>query len=195
MNTPVRSGLIIAVACFAVSSLNAEGPFRNRDNKNAAKDSAEGTYPIPYQLPKVEEVTADLARIRDYLDRAAPLRIVDSATGKEITDPASVPVETAGIDRGEMEFSPLQYEMGVVDSAMLRAAAVTGDAKFAGYVRKHAEFVAKWLPYFQASAKKFGPDKNGFRSIIEPRPLDDSGSMCAGLIRARIAKVGPDLDV
>src|ERR1044071_4487367 len=147
MNTPVRCGLFSAIALFVVDALHADGPFRNRDNKNAAKDSAEGTYPIPYQLPTVEEVTASLARVRDYLDQAAPLRIVDSATGKEIADPASAPVETATIDRGEMEFSPLQYEMGVVDSAMLRAAAVTGDAKFAGYVRKHAGFVAKWLPY------------------------------------------------
>lgn len=192
MKSSSRIGLASAAVLFVATLAVAEGPFRNRDNKSA-KDSAEGTYPIPYQLPKVEEVTADIARVRDYLDKAALLRIIDSATGNEITDPASAPVETAIIDRGEMEFSPLQYEMGVVDSAMLRAAAVTGDAKFNAYVQKHAEFIAKWLPYFQASAKKFGPDKNGFRSIIEPRALDDSGAMCAAVIRARVAKVGPDL--
>ena len=31
-------------------SLQAEGPFRNRDNPSA-KDSAEGTYPAPCQRP------------------------------------------------------------------------------------------------------------------------------------------------
>src|SRR5205823_3632849 len=123
MKTSSRIGLFSLTVFFAVSSAQAEGPFRNRDNKSA-KDSAEGTYPIPYQQPTVEEVTASIARIRDYLDKAAPLRIIDSATGKEITDWAN-PVETAVIDRGEMEFSPLQYEMGVVQSAMLRATAVT----------------------------------------------------------------------
>ena len=196
MTTLFRRPALSAAALLTLASLSplhAEGPFRNRDNKNAARDSAEGTYPVPYQLPKVEEVTASLARVRDYLDQAVPLRIVDSATGQEIVDPASPPVVTAVIDRGEMEFSPLQYEMGVVDSAMLRAAAVTGDAKFNGYVQKQTEFIAKWLPYFRASAQKFGPDRNGFRSIIEPRALDDSGSMCAAVIRARIAQVGPDL--
>ncbi len=177
---------------IATMSLRAEGPYRNRDNKNAAKDSAEGTYPVPYQLPTVAEVTESLARVRDYLDTAAPLRIIDSQTKKEITD-FTTPVETAVTDRGEAEFGPLVYEMGVVHSAMLRAAAVTGDAKFSDYTKKHLHFIAEKLPYFRAVAAKFGTDKNGFRSVLEPRALDDSGSMCAALIRARVAKVGPDL--
>ncbi|MBI5768148.1 MAG: glycoside hydrolase family 88 protein [Verrucomicrobia bacterium] len=190
MNPLLRSTLVITLVAAPVF---ADGPYRNRDNKNAAKDSAEGTYPVPYQQPTVPEVTEALARVRDYLDQAALTRIVDSATGREITDPASAPVATAAADRGESEFGPLQYEMGVVHSAMLRAAVVTGDAKFAAYTQKHLEFLAKWLPYFRESAKKFGTDKNGFRSVLEPRALDDSGSMCAAVIRARRAKVGPDL--
>ncbi len=190
MKTSLR---ILLLAAFAVASVRAEGPFRNRDNKNAERDSAEGTYPIPYQQPTVAEVTEALARIRDYLDKAAPTRVIDSRTGKEITD-FSTPIATAVLDRGEMEFSPLQYEMGVVDSAMLRAAVVTGDAKFNDYVKKHTEFLAKVLPFFRAGAEKFGADRNGLRQVLEPRALDDCGSMCAALIRARIAHVGPDLN-
>jgi hypothetical protein len=177
---------------FAATSALAEGPYRNRDNKNAEKDSAEGTYPIPYQQPTVAEVTASLVRMRDYLNVAAPTRVIDSRTGEEITD-FSKPVATATLDRGEMEFSPLQYEMGVVDSAMLRAAAATGDGKFDDYVRKHTEFLARVLPFFRLTAERFGTEKNGLRSVLEPRALDDCGSMCAALIRARRAKVGPDL--
>ena len=176
---------------FAASPLLAEGPFRNRDNKSAT-DTAEGTYPVPYQMPTVEEVTGALVRIRNYLEQAAPLRIVDSATKKEITD-FSTPVQTAIADRGEAEFGPLMYEMGVVHAGMLRAAQVTGDARFAEYTRKHLQFIADKLPYFRASAAKFGTDVNGFRSIIEPRALDDSGSMCAALIRAQQMNIGPDL--
>ncbi len=186
---------LFVVASFVLAlaiSLRAEGPFRNRDNKNAERDSAEGTYPVPYQLPTVPEVTESLARIRNYLDAAAPTRVIDSRTGKEITD-FSTPVATAILDRGEMEFSPLQYEMGVVDSAMLRAAVVTGDPKFNDYVKKHTEFLARVLPFFRATATKFGADRNGLRQVLEPRALDDCGSMDAALIRARIAGVGPDL--
>lgn len=180
----LSAGLLFAGA-------RAQGTFRNRDNKSA-KDSAEGTYPVPYQLPAEAEVTESLVRVRNYLERAAPLRIIDSKTGEEITN-FSAPVETAVADRGEAEFSPLMYEMGVVHSAMLRAAAVTGDARFSAYTAKHLQFIADKLPYFRASAAKFGTDKNGFRSVLEPRALDDCGSMCAALIRARVAKVGPDL--
>ncbi len=186
---PALAGFTLAVVA---TPLFAEGPFRNRDNKNAAKDTAEASYPVPYQLPTVAEVTESLARIRNYLDVAAPTRVIDSATGKEITDFSS-PVATAVLDRGEMEFGPLQYEMGVVHTAMLRAAAVTGDAKFSDYTKKHLQFIADRLPYFQAAAKKFGADRNGLRQVIEPRALDDCGSMCAALIRARLAHVGPDL--
>ena len=59
---PAFAGFALAVAATPAF---AEGPYRNRDNKNALKDSAEGTYPIPYQLPTVAEVTESLARIRD----------------------------------------------------------------------------------------------------------------------------------
>jgi len=186
-----RPFVCLATVLTFAASLHAEGPFRNRDNKSTA-DTAEGTYPVPYQLPTAEEVTASIAKIRDFLNTAAPTRVIDSRTRQEITDFAT-PVQTAIADAGEMEFNPLMYEMGVVHSGMLRAAAVTGDAKFADYTRKHMQFIADKLPYFRASAAKFGPDVNGFRRIIEPRALDDSGSMCAALVRARNANVGPDL--
>ena len=192
MNTSIRT-LLFSVSAFAALATTAlaEGPYRNRDNKNA-KDSAEGTYPVPYQLPTVAEVTEVLGRIRGYLDTAAPTRVVDSRTGAAITD-FSTPVASAVLDRGEAEFSPLAYEMGVVHAGMLRAAVVTGDAKFSDYTKKHLEFLAKVEPFFRAGAAKFGADRNGLRQVIEPRALDDCGSMCAALIRARLAHVGPDL--
>jgi unsaturated rhamnogalacturonyl hydrolase len=188
-----RRFFVLTPLFFSLSALPllAEGPFRNRDNKSAV-DSAEGTYPVPYQMPTVEEITAAIGRVRDYLEVAAPLRIVDSHTRQEITDFTN-PVTTATVDRGEAEFSPLMYEMGVVHAGMLKAAEVTGDARFAAYTKKHLQFIADRLPYFQAAAAKFGADTNGFRSVIEPRALDDSGSMAAALIRARQAKIGPDL--
>ena len=93
---------------------------------------------MPYQLPTAAEVTETLGRIRGYLGTAAPTRVIDSRTGAEITD-FSTPVATAVLDRGEAEFNPLAYEMGVVHAGMLRAAAVTGDAKFSDYTKKHLE--------------------------------------------------------
>ncbi|HVU35848.1 MAG TPA: glycoside hydrolase family 88 protein [Opitutaceae bacterium] len=182
---------ILLLAFFAVSFARAEGPYRNRDNKDP-HDSGEPTYPVPYQLPTVAETTDAIGRIRDFLDSVMPARIIDTKTGKEITD-LSVPVATAALDRGPEGFSPLAYEMGVVHAGMLRATAVTGDPRFAAFTQKQMELLARALPYFRLVAQKYGVDRNGLRPILEPRALDDCGSMCAALIRARLAHVGPDL--
>jgi len=50
------------------------------------------------------------------------------------------------------------------------------------------------IPYFQASAKKFRRRSQRARQVVEPRALDDCGSMCAALIRGRLAHLGPDLN-
>jgi unsaturated rhamnogalacturonyl hydrolase len=190
---PLRSlGLTAALlSCTAIVSL-AEGPFRNRDNK-LANDPGEPGYPLPYQLPKIEEIAEHLQRVRGFMETAARTRVVDRKTKQPITDFSS-PVETAATDRGEFEFSPLAYEMGVVHAGMLKAANVTGDKAFTAFTQRHLQFIADRLPYFRAQEEKFKLERsNSFRAVIDPRSLDDSGSMCAALIRARLANVGPDL--
>ena len=57
------------LAClFALSPAQAQGPYRNADNKNL-NDAGEGSYPVPYQLPTVAGITATLQTVRGYLDR------------------------------------------------------------------------------------------------------------------------------
>ncbi len=190
-----RALLLSALAALTASApaLLAEGPYRNRDNKNATTDPAEGTYPIPYQLPTVAEITDELVRIRTYLNEAVPLKVVDRKTGKEITD-FTTPVADAVTARSAANFNPLAYEMGVVHAGFLKAAEVTGDAAFIAASARQLQFIADRAPYFRAQEEKFHLGRsNSFTGLIDPQALDDSGSMCAALIRARIAKVGPDL--
>jgi rhamnogalacturonyl hydrolase YesR len=171
----------------------ADGPYRNRDNKDP-NDLAEGTYPIPYQKPTVEEVAEVLQRVRAYVDAAAPTRIVDAATGKEITD-LSKPVVTARVpdDGGEL-FYPLDYTMGVAHSGMLAAAEATGDRRFTDFTARHLQFLKDATPYFrEVVALGAKPEKATFGAILATGSLDDSGSMCAALVKARRAGVGPDL--
>ncbi len=177
---------------FISGSLQAEGPYRNRDNKDP-NDSAEPTYPVPYQLPTVAEVTELLQRIRGYLEVAAPTRVIDKKTGKEITD-FTTPNANATVDVGPANFHPQAYEMGVVHAGMLQAAAETGDPRFSEFTKRQLQFFADRLPYFRAQEEKFHLARgNGFARMLDPRALDDSGSMCAALLRARQAHVGPDL--
>lgn len=186
---PALAGLAFMIAAAPV---RADSPYRNRDNKSP-NDTGDGAYPVPYQLPTVAEITEAIGRVRDYLETAVPTRVVDKKTGKAITD-FTAPVADAIAARSAANFSQLAYEMGVVHSAMLRATAVTGDARFAAFTQRQLQFLGDRLPYFRAQEEKFHLERaNSFAAALDPRALDDSGSMCAALVRARIAKVGPDL--
>ncbi len=178
---------------LVATSASAEGPYRNRDSKDP-KDLSEGTYPIPYQKPTVGEITEVLERVRGYLEANSPTQVVDGRTGAEITD-FSVPNVDARIPDGDGEaFYPLDYTMGVTHSGMLLAHEVTGDGRFVEYTRRQLQFIADRLPYFrEVVAKGARPGKETFGAILRTGSLDDSGSMCAALVKARRAGVGPDL--
>lgn len=182
---------LIAAALMSFSSARAENTYRNRDSSNP-NDVGEPNYPVPYQLPKVAEITEVLDRVRTYLEQASLTQVVNRKTGQPITD-FSTPIEHAATTRNEEEFNPLGYEMGVIHAGMMKSGAVTGNPAFTAFTQRHLQFIADRLPYFRAQAEKFKDARNSFRPIIEPRALDDSGSMCAALIRARLSKIGPDL--
>jgi rhamnogalacturonyl hydrolase YesR len=189
-----RLALVALVAqALLAAPVAGEGPYRNRDNKNPA-DLAEGTYPIPYQRPSAAEIGEVLGRVRGYLERTEPSRVIDRRTGSVITD-FSVPNVDAVIPDGAGEaFYPLDYTMGVVHSGLLLASEATGDARYAAYTARQLQFIADRLPYFRAVvAKGARPGKENFGAILNTGSLDDSGSMCAALVKARRKGVGPDL--
>jgi unsaturated rhamnogalacturonyl hydrolase len=192
MKNLLRCSVLLALA-FSTSVVRADGPYRNRDNK-LANDSGEPTYPVPYQLPTVEEITQTLVRIHGYLETAVPKRVVDRKTGKPIVD-RSTPVADAALERTPSGFNPFAYEMGVVHAGMLKASEVTGDKRFNHWIETQLQLINDWLPYFRAQQEKFNsPGRtNSFTTILDPRALDDCGSMCAALLRDRQANVGPDL--
>ena len=188
---PRRLTLLVA-AVLAAGAVHADGPFRNTDNKSA-NDAGEGTYPVPYKKPTEAEIVGALERVRGYIDSITPTRIVDKATGKPITD-LNKPVAGAVFEKSPGDFGLMVYEMGVIHSGLIKAAEVTGDKRYTDVTRRHLQFFKDTQPYFRAQENQFklGRD-NSFARFLEPRSLDDSGSMCAALVRARFAKVGPDL--
>lgn len=183
---------VVAALALLTGGAQAEGPYRNPDNKNLA-DPGEGSYPVPYKRPTVAEITDALQRIRGYMEAATPTAVVSKKTGAPITD-FSKPVADAVFQSAAGDFGILVYEMGVVHAGMLKAREVTGDARFTDLTRRHFQFFADTLPYFRAQEAQFHLERaNSFSRFLDPRSLDDSGSMCAALVRARLAKVGPDL--
>lgn len=181
------------LGCALVSSPTlAQGQYRNTDNTNLG-DAGEGSYPIPYKKPVVAEVTAQLQAIRAFMDRATPTRIVSKRTGQPITD-LKKPSADAVFEKSAGDYGIQVYEMGVVHSGLLKAAQVTKDPGFTAMTKRHFAFFAETLPYFRAQEQQFKLERgNSFSRFLDPRSLDDAGSMCAALMRARAAKVGPDL--
>ena len=181
------------LGCALVASpALGQGQYRNTDNTNLG-DAGEGTYPIPYKKPVVSEVTAQLQAIRAFMDRATPTRIVSKRTGQPITD-LKKPSADAVFEKSAGDYGIQVYEMGVVHSGLLKAAEVTKDPGFANMTKRHFAFFAETLPYFRAQEQQFKLERaNSFSRFLDPRSLDDAGSMCAALMRARAAKVGPDL--
>jgi rhamnogalacturonyl hydrolase YesR len=181
-----------AVLLLSLQTAHADGPYRNPDNKNA-RDPAEGTYPIPYKMPVVAEITASLQRVRGYLDSVTPTRVIDRKTGAPVAD-LGTPVADAIVEPAKGDFSITSYEMGVVHAGLIKARQVTGDAGFTAMTARHLDFFGQMRPYFQQQQQQFGaPAGNSFTRLLDPHSLDDSGSMCAAMIRARFAKIGPDL--
>lgn len=181
------------LGCALVASpALAQGQYRNTDNTNLG-DAGEGSYPIPYKKPVVAEVTAQLQAIRAFMDRATPTRIVSKRTGQPITD-LKTPSADAVFEKSAGDYGIQVYEMGVVHSGLLKAAQVTKDPGFTAMTKRHFAFFAETLPYFRAQEQQFKLERaNSFSRFLDPRSLDDAGSMCAALMRARAAKVGPDL--
>lgn len=152
-------------------------------------------YPTPYEPASVQNIQATLQRVHTYLEEASPIRVVDGATGAVVSDLSKLPARVA-LDRTDLLI--LTYEWGVTYSGMLLAADVTGDARYRQYTQQRLAAISSVAAHAKKHLAADGsvpPVDHGvsLRSILKPRSLDDSGSMCAAMIKAHRAGAGKDL--
>jgi rhamnogalacturonyl hydrolase YesR len=143
---------------------------------------------VDYTLPTEAEIKSTLDRILAHFQRSTHYQIMDSQTGKPITD-LSRPVKSAGI--GDGEFNDWTYSMGVVLAGMLHVSDVTGDPRYQSYTLRDFDFIFDHLDYFRRQAGEFGPQARGYRRLLDMRELDDCGAMGAALIKASAKKNDP----
>lgn len=154
-------------------------------------------YPTPYAPASVEQIKSTLDRLHTYVEATTPIGIVDSATGKS----ASLEKLPPRPALEQTDLLMVTYEWGVTYSGMLRTAEVTGDARYKDYVHERLSTIAtlaaqvKRNPSKQSNAEpQRGPQRVlSLSAMIEPASLDDSGSMCAAMIKAQSAGVGGTL--
>ncbi|MES1194851.1 MAG: hypothetical protein ABUL65_03080, partial [Opitutus sp.] len=153
MKSPTVLLCCLLAPCALVAQTPAPAPWLNRDNPNAARDEGDGRYPVPYQLPRPDEIRATLAAVYARLAAEPADLVVNHQTGEAITD-FTAPVPEAQLRNHP--FPLLAYPTGVLYGSLLLATEATGDARYAGYVATRFQFMADRLPYFDALAKKTG---------------------------------------
>lgn len=170
------------ILCF-VSALFSQGLFSQNapvrvTDSNTALHALPPDYPVPYGAPKPEEITAVLDRIFNFLDASTPVKMIDRETKtevKEMSKLSSNSIFEPGV------FRLISYEWGVAYGAMLLAADATGNAKYKEYTLRRMELIGDVADHYKANPPK---GNSPVRSVIDPRALDDAGSMCAAMIKA-----------
>ena len=185
----MRANIIFTLLLAIVSLYHVSAQVKKTDVKTPLY-LLPPDYPIPYGPAKAEEVKATLDRVRSYLESTTPMNIIDSQSKVKITD-FSKSNNNAVLEPGTYRI--ISYEWGVVYSGMLMAGDITGDTKFTDYATNRIKFIGDLAPYFKDLYKTNPKNSNPLRAVIEPRALDDAGSMCAAMIKVARRGVKSDL--
>ena len=141
-------------------------------------------YPMPYGIPKPEEVTAVLNRLHSYLSGVTPTGFINEKTGEPVTDYSKINADTI-LSRGD--FRIVSYEWGVAYAGMLLASEATGDPRFRDYTEKRLAFIADAANSFKKPSANYSDweARMPLRNLLFPRALDDTGAMSAAMIKAK----------
>ncbi len=161
----------------------AQRNVTNANDSNTPLHLLEPDYPIPYGIPKAEEIKVVLDKIHNYLNEVTPTEFVNTKTGETLTDLSKLDENTA-LKKGD--FRLVSYEWGVIYGGMLLASQATGDVRFKNYAEKRLQFIANSVPYFQKNNEVHADwgTKSPLKGLITPHALDDCGAMCAAMIKA-----------
>jgi unsaturated rhamnogalacturonyl hydrolase len=184
-------GLFVVVVAFAVAAFTPVLTQAPATDANTPLHLLAPAYAVPYGVPTPEKVVGVLQRVRGYLDGATPPRFVDRKTQQPLVS-LSAPGAEPAVDPGSFRIT--SYEWGVVFSGMLLASDATGDPAYRDYVSRRMALLAQLTEHYRVHPLADNP----VRSVLDPRALDDSGSLCASMIRASrsgvAANVRPMID-
>lgn len=177
--------ILVIVAGMSIPALSQ----LNVTDTNTPLHAMQPDYPVPYGPMKAEDVKAVLNRLYSYLDETTPAKVIDPQTKTEITDLKKL---TPGTSFGQGVFRLVSYEWGVTYGAMLLAGDATGDPKFRDYTVKRMDLISAVSQYYK-SLPSDRQRNNSVRSVLDPRALDDAGSMCAAMIKTFSTGNNPSL--
>jgi unsaturated rhamnogalacturonyl hydrolase len=144
--------------------------------------------------PTESSIRSVMNRVHGYLLTATPLRPVNASTGAAV----SLDSMPRNVGLGPTTLSLIQYEAGVTYHGAWRAYTTTGDTRFRTYVNTRLTGIARMSAHMRtnyptATFDTYPSATSGvirLRRILFPQNLDDSGSMCAAMIRAHRGGIG-----
>lgn len=172
--------LFVILSVLTLLPILSQTTSQRVTDSNTPLHALQPDYPVPYGPAKAEDITSTLNRLYSYLDASTPAKVVDSKTKTEITDMSGL-TKDAIFEQGV--FRLISYEWGVTYGAMLAAADATGDTKFREYVLKRINLITDVADYFKKITPAGQTINSPVRSVLNPRALDDAGSMCAAMIK------------
>lgn len=191
----MKTKMIVTILVMGFSlPVLAQQPTQQRvTDQNTALHAMQPDYKVTYGPMKTEEITSVLNRIYNFLDESTPPKMIDRQTKAEITDLTKI---TPGASFAPGVFRLVSYEWGVAYGAMILAGDVTGDAKFTDYTTKRINLIGSVAKYYKSQQSAQQPAQQGgspVRSVLDPRALDDAGSMCAAMIKTYHVTKNQDL--
>lgn len=171
------SGIVFLLSIYSTYAQKAT-------DSNSPLHFSQPDYVTPYGIPTKESIIQTLDRVHSYLESSTPAIIVDSESGKEITNFNKIS-KTKRISFKQADFRLISYEWGVTYAGMLRASQATNDPKYAEYTLHRMELLAELYPLFLEQEKKRSDFSHPMRSVLHPHALDDAGAICAAMIKSK----------
>ena len=138
-------------------------------------------YKLKYGVSTIDEVKQTMDKVLRYIAKVTPAKLVDSKTGKPVTNYANIN-ENTQLMRGDFRLT--SYEWGVTYSAVLAAYQQTGDEAYKNYLYERLQFLADIAPYYKKIYENKGKIDDLIRKVIDPHALDDAGAICEAMIKA-----------
>lgn len=157
------------IAVLTLIALTACGKSQSDNSDREINDSTtplhllQPDYKTPYGQLNPDSVKADIDRVFNYIESVTPAKMTD---GK--------------VNQGTYRLT--SYEWAVMYDALLDAAKITGDSKYADYVSDRIRFLAE-----EAGKASDVSEDGQLRQVKDPRTLDDAGAMAGAWMKAAIA--------
>lgn len=120
-------------------------------------------------------------------DYKVPYGVVTPQEVKEVTDRVLRYLERDELNKERGVIPMTSYEAGVIYQSMLIASRATGDTAYAYYTNSRFRTLEQQFPLCQKELYNKGEIDSQMFPVVNPRSLDDAGSMATAMMKARQA--------